>query len=118
MKKILVELCTFIQSYAASHPNCTKAEIQDATAREFSLTKKSVYSCSEFAVYFASVTKATFANTVRSLSTVRKYDQIPFIVCVVRPNGIELLLANSTFLKKISHSSHTLRIDNVRGSFL
>jgi hypothetical protein len=28
------------------------------------------------------------------------------------------LLANTTFLKKISHSSHQLRIDNVRGSFL
>jgi hypothetical protein len=28
------------------------------------------------------------------------------------------LLANATFLKKISHSSHELRIDNVRGSFL
>ncbi len=28
-----------------------------------------------------------------------------------------LLLANSTFLKKISHSSKELRIDNIKGSF-
>jgi len=27
-------------------------------------------------------------------------------------------MANTTFLKKISHSSHQLRVDNVRGSFL
>jgi hypothetical protein len=35
----------------------------------------------------------------------------------VRPKDVEFLLANATFLKKISHSSHQLRIDNVKGSF-
>ena len=43
---------------------------------------------------------------------------MPFLVCGIRPNAIGLLLANATFLKKISHSSHQLRVDNVRGSFL
>ncbi|MEN6405906.1 MAG: hypothetical protein ABFC77_05485 [Thermoguttaceae bacterium] len=52
------------------------------------------------------------------MSTLRKYDHLPFVVCVVRPHGIEPLLANATFLKKVSHSSHQLRIDNVRGSIL
>jgi hypothetical protein len=36
----------------------------------------------------------------------------------VRPQGVDLLLANTTFLKKISHSSQQLRVDNVRGTFL
>ena len=53
-----------------------------------------------------------------SLSALQKYDSKPFIVCVVRKESVELLLANTTFLKKISHSSHRLRADNIRGSFL
>jgi len=32
-------------------------------------------------------------------------------------DGVEFLLANTTFLNKISHSSKKLRIDNIRGSF-
>lgn len=59
----------------------------------------------------------SFSNSVIGLSTLRRYDHAPFVVCVVRPLGVELLLANSTFLKKISHSSHQLRIDKVRGTF-
>lgn len=57
------------------------------------------------------------SNTVLSLSALRKYDSIPFIVCIVGICENFLLLANSTFLKKISHSSKELRIDNIRGSF-
>ena len=97
MSKTLAKLCNYISSYSEAHPNCSKEQIQKATAQEFSLEKKSVYSCAEFALYFASVQGTTFANTVRSLSTLRKYDHIPFIVCVVRPNRVELMLANSTF---------------------
>jgi hypothetical protein len=62
--------------------------------------------------------EASFSNTVLGLSTLKEYDGKPFVVCVVRPNGLEFLLANSTLLKKISHSSHQLRVDNIRGSFL
>src|SRR5262245_10362747 len=39
------------------------------------------------------------------------------VVCVVGSTRVRFLLANSTFLKKISHSSHDLRVDNVKGSF-
>ena len=47
----------------------------------------------------------------------QKYDERPFIVCLVLKDENILLLVNSTFLKKISHSSQALRIDNIRGSF-
>ena len=41
----------------------------------------------------------------------------PVIVCLVTPSENYLMLANTTFLKKISHSSQGLRVDNIRGSF-
>lgn len=119
MNKTLNQFCFFLRSYAKNHPQCTKDEISRAAAKEFALSKKrSVYFRAEFAVRFSSVKGSSFSNGVLSLSTLQKYDQTPFVVCIVRPEGVELLLANSTFLKKISHSSQQLRVDNIRGTFL
>ncbi len=52
-----------------------------------------------------------------SLSNLRKYDDRPFIVCLVTPLENYCLLANTTLLKKISHTSQQLRENNIRGSF-
>lgn len=52
-----------------------------------------------------------------SLSNLRKYDDRPFIACVVTPTENFCLMANTTLLKKISHTSQQLRENNIRGSF-
>lgn len=102
---------------------------QDGIAYKQSLAKKvqsvfcltqgrSVFSCRDFAIRFCKAESSTFNNTVLSLSALQKYDSVPFIVCLVTPYKNYLMLANTTFLKKISHSSQTLRTDNIRGSFL
>ncbi|NLX95014.1 MAG: hypothetical protein GXY83_02440 [Rhodopirellula sp.] len=84
----------------------------------FGLTKdRSVYYCAEFAIRFSSSASHNFGNTVLSLSNLRKYDDRPFIVCLVTPTENYCLLANTTLLKKISHSSQQLRENNIRGSF-
>jgi len=36
---------------------------------------------------------------------------------LVTPTENHILLANSTLLRKISHSSQQLRVDNIKGSF-
>ena len=119
MTNIFAKFCNFLQYYSMFHPECVKSEICKATVNEFSLTKeRSVFYRDEFAVRFSSAQGLTFSNGVLSLSALQKYDQSPFVVCVIRPQRVELLLANSTFLKKISHSSQQLRINNVRGTFL
>lgn len=71
-----------------------------------------------FAIRFSSASGASFSNVVTSLSKLHTVDRLPFVVCIIRPAGIELLLANSTFIRRVSHSSHRLDVDNVRGSFL
>jgi len=119
LNKILSELISFIRSYAANNPGCSKAEIAKETTSRFDLKKtRSVYYRPEFAIRFSTASGRSFSNVVLSLSALQKYDHLPFIVCVVRNRSVELLLANSTFLKKISHSSQQLRTDNIRGSFL
>jgi hypothetical protein len=115
----LSELLCFLEDFCSANPGCTKEQIALATAQRFQLgLKRSVYSGNDFAIRFSTASGPSFSNVVLSLSALRLYDRLPFLVCVVRPTGIELLLANSTFLRKISHSSHQLRIDNERGSFL
>src|SRR5882724_6458821 len=85
---------------------------------KFSLTKdRSVFYCAEFAIRFSSANSSSFSNTVLSLSNLKKVDDRPFIVCLVTPTANYCFLANTTFLKKISHSSQELRENNIRGSF-
>jgi hypothetical protein len=95
-----------------------KARLARIVAAVFGLTKdRSVYYCADFAIRFSSSASRNFGNTVLSLSNLKKYDDRPFIVCLVTPVANYCLLANTTFLKRISHSSQQLRENNIRGSF-
>ena len=95
-----------------------KSRLARVVSNAFGLTKdRSVFYCSDFAIRFSSSASRNFGNTVLSLSNLRKYDDRPFIICVVTPTENYCLLANTTLLKKISHSSQQLRENNIRGSF-
>src|SRR2546427_4876402 len=119
MTSELARLCQFIRNYRAQHPGSQKDAIATATAKEFGLTlSRKVYVGPDFALRFSYAGGPSFSNVVLSLSALKQFDDRPFVVCILRPSTIEFLLANSTFLKKVSHSSHQLRLDNVRGSFL
>jgi hypothetical protein len=113
------EVIQFIRSLKEENPRFSKDQIASATATKFNLKlSRKVFHCTDFAIRFSTAKGSSFSNTVLSLSALAAYDKAPFIVCIVRPKDVEFLLANSTFLKKISHSSHQLRVDNVKGSFL
>lgn len=95
-----------------------KARLAKLVSETLGLTKdRSVYYCTDYAIRFSSSATRNFGNTVLSLSNLRKYDDRPFIVCLVTPVRNFCLIANSTFLKKVSHSSQELRENNIRGSF-
>lgn len=95
-----------------------KSRLSRIVSEAYQLTKdRSVYYCSDFAIRFSSSAGRNFGNTVLSLSNLRKYDDRPFIVCLVTSSINYCLIANTIFLKKISHSSQELRENNIRGSF-
>jgi len=95
-----------------------KAVLIDDVQKQFKLTRdRSVYYSEHFAIRFSSSHSSSFSNTVLSLSNLQKYDELPFLVCLVTPQKNLVYLANTTFLQKISHSSQQLREDNIRGSF-
>ena len=95
-----------------------KPQLITVVQEAFHLTKSgSVYHNDSFGIRFSSSNSKKFSNTVLALSVLKKYDDKPFIVCLVTPTENVLYLANTTFLKKVSHSSHQLTVDNIRGSF-
>ncbi len=95
-----------------------KAVLTTQVQREFNLVKdRSVFYGDWFAIRFCKAATSSFSNTVLSLSALHRYDNMPFFVCLVTPDKNYLMLANTTFLRKISHSSQELRRDNIKGSF-
>ncbi len=95
-----------------------KGALSQAVATQFGLTKdRSVFYCADFAVRFSASASVNFGNTVLSLSNLKKFDDRPFVVCLVTPIANHCFLANTTLLKKISHSSQELRENNIKGSF-
>ncbi len=58
-----------------------KAALGSLVADELCLVKdRSVYYCADYALRFSSCAGRNFGNTVLSLSSLRKYDDRPFIV--------------------------------------
>ena len=93
-----------------------KAKLCKIVVKQFGLVKdRSVFYCDNFAIRFSKAKSRTFSNTVLSLSNLQKFDDRPFLVCLVTPKKNHLILANSSMLRKVSHSSSMLREDNIKG---
>ena len=114
--KAIDQLVVFLQE----NQGLDKANLSKLVMKKYNLTKdRSVFYCDNYAIRFSSAKKlSAFSNCVLSLSNLRKFDDRPFIVCLVLPNENYLYLANTSCLSKISHSSHDLRVNNIRGTFL
>lgn len=114
-QEVLNQLIELIQLHHGIHD---KASLTSLVQRQFSLVRdRSVYFCEWFAIRFCKSNSPHFGNTVLALSAERKYDDRPFIICLVTPSYNHLMLANTTFLHKVSHSSQQLTLDNIKGSF-
>ena len=117
MNAIVRDFVNFVVS-----PDCPqndKEKVKKAIQSKFCLIKdRSVFYCNYFAVRVSFTKTKSFSNTVLSLSVLQKFDNIPFFIILV--SGIDnnkVLLANTTFLHKISHSSQQLSMTNIKGSF-
>ena len=114
MNRAVFELIDYIRKHDGI---ANKATLSKQTQQKFALIKdRSVYYSPHYAIRFSSTRSISFPNTVVALSNLQKYDELPFIACQVTPAKNNLYLANTTFLRKISHSSQDLRVDNIKGS--
>jgi hypothetical protein len=78
---------------------------------ELKKNKKVLYA-NNLILRFSSAKKG-YSNTFLSFKRIIGYDDKPIVACIIRNDSIEFLLANSTFINCISHSSKNL---NIRGS--
>ncbi len=114
MNQQLTDLIKFITDNDGIN---NKRALLELVKARFKLTQdRSVYYNEYFAIRFSYSNSNGFSNTVISLSNLQKFDDKPFIVCLVTPQENTLFLANTTFISKVSHSSQELRVDNIRGS--
>lgn len=117
--KQLFEAIDFIAGAKQADPSADKMRLQAAYIERFNPERagRSVLVGEGYALRFSKALKGSFANTVLSLSSLQPHDARPFVVACVRDHTVDFYLANTTFLKKVSQSSHQLRLDNIRGSF-
>ena len=109
---------SLLEHLAKLDGNGNKVFVQNSIVKEFSLVKdRSVYYCDEFALRLSYSSTGSFSNTVLSLSKLQKFDHIPFLVVLVTARENKVYLANTTFLRKVSHSSQALTMYNIKGSF-
>lgn len=112
------DLIGYVDAYRREHPKSSKEDVARAAASRFRLSKHgALFTCDDLAVRFSWARGKSFPGTVCSLSTLQPFDDRPLVAVVVHPDSTEYLLANTTFLDKISHSSHHFQVDHVRGSF-
>lgn len=116
MNQIIIDFVEYVNNGMPKHD---KAEAQKTTQEHFNLIKDgTVYYTQHFAVRFCYSKNGTFSNTVLALSKLQKFDHIPFFVVLIRREQDNVLfLANSSLLQKISHSSQSLSLSNIKGSF-
>lgn len=114
-KQLISELINYIKLFDGISD---KNKLQDLVKEKFNLiVDRKVFYCKYFSIRFSQSKSSSFSNTVLSLSAIQKYDQKPFFVCLVMPQENTLFLSNTSLLSKISHSSHELSFDNIKGSF-
>lgn len=95
-----------------------KQSIIDSIAKKFNLSIKNrnVYYNENISIRFSYIANGGYSNTFKAFKYILEYDDKPFLACIIRKNEIEFLLANSTFISKISHSSKVLELLKIRGS--
>jgi hypothetical protein len=114
----LGEALDYLVAYKAAHRHADKAEMSRAYEAAFTPRRaRSVFVGAGYALRFTQANQENFSNTVLSLSALRLHDHQPLVVVIVRPSEVSFLLANSSVLARISHSSSELRPDHIRGSF-
>ena len=97
----------------------TKELLISTLGARFRLAReRAVYVGEHFAIRFCFSSVRGFSNCVLSLSAVQRYDDNPLVVCLLSPEGVEMFLANSTFIARAGHSSHRLSMECVRGTIL
>jgi len=116
----LNDLVAFLEDWRRRHPTGGKdALVRDSETR-FRLGRDGALRVGQhFALRINENTQSEkFPHAVVAIRKIVKYDHLPVVACLLTPTGQRLLLANTSFVRKVSHSSHRMRRVCLRGSIL
>lgn len=71
-----------------------------------------------FAMKISLCNKKNYSNSVTSLKNLIKFNDVPILNLVMKKNRIDVYLINLTLIKKVTHSSPNLEINNICGSIV
>ena len=111
-------LVDFVRDWLTRNPGASKEALDRAVTSHFLLTKDGALRVGrDFVLRLSSTaTPGVFSNTVVGFRKLVSHNDRPIIVCLMSPIGCDFLLANTTLIARVSHSSHLMRPDNFRGS--
>lgn len=93
-----------------------KQTIVNILEKELGLKKNKKVLYATNVIFRFSSAKRGYSNTFLSFQRILDYDEKPLIACIIRNDSFEFLLANSSFISSIPHSSKNLTTKNIRGS--
>lgn len=115
----LAEFAEFALAWRRQRPDGTKEDFCAVAAQRFALTRKgALWVGNDLCIRANQSRGEAFTNTVVSVRKLLQYDDRPIVACQLFPGGLRLLLANTTFVTKVSHSSHGFRTEHPIGSIL
>lgn len=116
----LAALVDFVREWRAAHPRGGKDALVAALTERFELKRAGALLASPSFVVRVSENSSDhgFPNAVVAFRKIIENDDRPVVVCLLTPNRCLLHLANTTFLRKVTHSSHGLTEHKLVGSIL
>lgn len=116
----LAELVDCILQWRNATPNGSKRLLADALVAKTDLQlDKALLVGSQCVLRISQMQEAgNEANAIAAFHKICDYDDKPVLVCLLTSRGMRLVLANTSFIAKVSERSYKLTNDNLVGGVL
>ena len=116
----LAELVAFLLNWRDANPNGSKKVLAAEVLARTDLKLDKALLVGKHCVLRISQMQevGNDSSAVAAFRKIEEYDDRPIVVCLFTSRGMRLLLANSTFLEKVSDRSYRLTSEHLAGSIL
>ena len=114
----LAELVAFLLNWRDANPNGSKKVLAAEVLARTDLKLDKALLVGKHCVLRISQMQevGNDSSAVAAFRKIEEYDDRPIVVCLFTSRGMRLLLANSTFLEKVSDRSYRLTSEHLAGS--
>ncbi|MEO6596807.1 MAG: hypothetical protein ABIP94_18830 [Planctomycetota bacterium] len=116
----LAQLADFLLEWRSDHPVGSKKALVAAVAGQTDLRPdKALLVGPQWVLRISQMEeRGNDSNAIVALRKIHEYDDRPIVVCLLTALGMRLVLANTSFVEKVSDRSYRLAKDHLTGSVL